>query len=117
MSVDREHLAELVAGLDRWRDTPDDVLADAVIRDGRCVWVFTEGDAPAPSGDEDADRELARRLCAGCPVAGPCLELELRTAGDRTAGVWGGLAEDDRRALLPLWVARRSAVDGEESDR
>ncbi|AOS62841.1 WhiB family transcriptional regulator [Actinoalloteichus hymeniacidonis] len=117
MSIGREELAEVAAGLDRWRDTPDDVLADAVLRDGRCVWVFTEGDAPAPSGDEPADRELARRLCEGCTVAGPCLELEMRTAGERTTGVWGGLAEHDRRALLPLWVARRSGADGQEPGR
>ena len=52
------------------------------------------------------DREFARLLCGGCPVQDECLELELRTAGDQTVGVWGALFEDDRRALHPLWLLR-----------
>ena len=35
-----------------------------------------------------------------------CLEFELRTAGADTVGVWGGLNENDRRALHAIWAAR-----------
>lgn len=35
-----------------------------------------------------------------------CLEFELRTAGAHTVGVWGGLREDDRRALHVVWRVR-----------
>ncbi|MFB9433782.1 WhiB family transcriptional regulator [Streptoalloteichus tenebrarius] len=110
-----EELRRTAARLDRLRGVPDDVLADAVMRDGLCVWVFSEGDAPDLTGDDDADRELARRLCEGCPVADHCLELELRATGERTAGVFGGLPEQDRQALFPHWRSRR-AHDDEHQD-
>jgi WhiB family redox-sensing transcriptional regulator len=45
-------------------------------------------------------------MCGGCPVRDACLELELRTAGRHTVGVWGGLTDDDRRALYTHWVQR-----------
>ena len=62
-----------------------------------------------PSIDDGAmpDRALAARLCRGCPVQRECLELELRTAGTETTGVWGALCEVDRRALHTVWRARR----------
>jgi WhiB family redox-sensing transcriptional regulator len=41
--------------------------------------------------------ELARQICAACPVRRPCLDYALRYG--ITHGVWGGLAERDRRAL------------------
>ena len=41
--------------------------------------------------------EPARRICASCPVRQPCLEFALRHG--ITHGIWGGLAERDRRAL------------------
>jgi WhiB family redox-sensing transcriptional regulator len=85
---------------------PRDVLAAIVMRDGQCMWAFTCGDPPELTGIDTVDRELAARLCAACPVQDECLELELRTAGEQTAGVWGALAEDDRRALYPHWRQR-----------
>ena len=66
----------------------------------------TYGYPPAWSGEGSPDRELAARLGAGCPVRRECLEFELRTAGADTVGVWGGLNEDDRRALHAIWSAR-----------
>jgi WhiB family redox-sensing transcriptional regulator len=51
---------------------------------------------------------LAARMCVGCPVQRECLELELRTAGADSVGVWGALCEIDRRALHKVWQARRS---------
>jgi WhiB family redox-sensing transcriptional regulator len=44
----------------------------------------------------------AKQVCARCPVRLECLEWALSTAQD--AGVWGGLSEDERRALR---LARR----------
>lgn len=43
-----------------------------------------------------AKREaLAKAICAGCDVAGPCLEAGMATRW----GTWGGLAEDERANL------------------
>jgi len=112
--VNREHdrLAAIAARLDRLMWTPTEVLSRVVTEDGMCFWAFTRGDVPAMSGEESADRELAARLCAGCPVQDECLELDLREAGPTAIGVWGAMTEDDRRALHPLWLARE---DGGES--
>jgi WhiB family transcriptional regulator, redox-sensing transcriptional regulator len=90
---------------------------------------------PAPSGTADwrdqgaclrADPELffpvgnagqsllqldqAKRVCARCTVATACLEWAM--ASGQEAGVWGGLSEDERRALrrmrrLPAFVSEK----------
>ena len=51
--------------------------------------------------------EPARRVCATCPVREPCLDYALSSGV--TCGVWGGLAERDRRELRTrrLGAARR----------
>ncbi|MDP9243025.1 MAG: WhiB family transcriptional regulator [Actinomycetota bacterium] len=41
--------------------------------------------------------EAAKAVCLSCPVRLDCLEWALATAQD--AGVWGGLSEEERRAL------------------
>lgn len=41
--------------------------------------------------------ESAKVVCRTCPVQGPCLEYALLTNQD--SGVWGGLAEEERRIL------------------
>src|SRR5262249_49955287 len=48
----------------------------------------------------------ARGLCAGCPVRPQCLALALSEEGRGGSlygevGVWGGLTEPERRALVP----------------
>lgn len=96
--------------LDRLRWVPREALAEIVERDGLCMWVFTDG-APLWEGEYLTDRELAATMCAGCPVQDECLELELRTAGEQTLGVWGALPEDDRRALYPHWQQRGERAD------
>jgi len=98
-------LIDIAWRLDRLRWTPAAVLSGIVTRDGACMWPVSDGppdwlDLPM------TDHMLAARICAACPVQDECLELELRTAGANTLGVWGALAEDDRRALHPLWLAR-----------
>ena len=41
--------------------------------------------------------EEAKTVCRRCPVTTDCLTWALDTSQD--AGVWGGLSEDERRAL------------------
>jgi WhiB family redox-sensing transcriptional regulator len=103
---DHDRLKEIAERLDRLKTVPTDVLADIVMRDGACMWCYGEGDPPPFTSKDTADRELAARICAGCPVQDECLELELRWAGQDAVGVWGALSDQDRRALYPLWHAR-----------
>lgn len=90
--------------LDRLRAVPDSVLIEIALRDCTCSWVFE--DVPSWQDENLTDRQLAARLCAGCPAQDECLELELRVVGRRTVGVCGGLCQDDRRALYPIWLER-----------
>lgn len=53
------------------------------------------------TGPALAQIEAAKAICATCSVKGTCLEWALETGQD--AGVWGGLTEEERRAI------RRSA--------
>ena len=55
--------------------------------------------------------EAARRICAECPVRQPCLEFALSHA--ITHGIWGGLAERDRRVLR----TRRTVAARQERDK
>jgi WhiB family redox-sensing transcriptional regulator len=107
---------DAVPELDALAVVPDADLARRVGVYGRCLWEITCGDPPEWSGQSSPDRELAARLCAGCPVRRECLDLELRVAGADTVGVWGGLNEDDRRALYAVWRSRadRQLTDDEE---
>ena len=105
VNPDDNRLADIAARLDRLVDLPTDVLADRVMTNGACLWWYQHGDPPVLTGQDTPDREFAARICAGCPVQDECLELELRTAGPDTTGVWGSLPEQDRRALYPLWQA------------
>src|SRR3712207_8386647 len=41
--------------------------------------------------------EQAKAVCQRCPVVESCLDWALRSGQD--SGVWGGLSEDERRAL------------------
>jgi WhiB family transcriptional regulator, redox-sensing transcriptional regulator len=41
--------------------------------------------------------EVARRICADCPVKGQCLEYAMANHIDH--GVWGGASERERRRL------------------
>lgn len=104
--VSRDQLAAIVARLDRWQWVPRDVLVELVTRDGLCMWAYDRDEFLSQAGDDSTDRELAARMCAGCPVQDACLELELREAGPDTVGVWGAMPEGERRALYLLWVAR-----------
>ena len=41
--------------------------------------------------------EQAKKVCARCEVVDTCLQWAIESGQD--AGVWGGLSEDERRAL------------------
>ncbi|MBV8981169.1 MAG: WhiB family transcriptional regulator [Acidimicrobiia bacterium] len=50
--------------------------------------------------------EIARRICADCPVRASCLEYALRNGIDH--GVWGGTSERERRRIARR---RRTAAE------
>jgi WhiB family redox-sensing transcriptional regulator len=102
-----EFFADIAARLDDVRFVPTEVLPYLVTRDGACMSVAVGPDEPEWTGNDATDREIAAQICAGCPVRDACLELEFRTAGLATLGVWGALAEDDRRAAYLAWSHRR----------
>jgi WhiB family redox-sensing transcriptional regulator len=105
------------AELERLARVPTELLIDVVEEGGTCWWEVMNGDPPSIDDGAMPDRALAARLCAGCPVQRECLELELRTAGAATTGVWGGLCEVDRRALHTVWRARRTrAMHRDDTD-
>jgi WhiB family transcriptional regulator, redox-sensing transcriptional regulator len=105
------------AELDRLANFPTELLLDLVEQSGTCWWEVISGDPPIITDEVMPDRALAARLCAGCPVQRECLELELRSAGAVTTGVWGALCEVDRRALHTVWRARRDrAVRSDDTD-
>jgi WhiB family redox-sensing transcriptional regulator len=49
-------------------------------------------------GEKLAREAVAKRICATCPVIDLCLEFALST--QEAHGVWGGLNETERRAVL-----------------
>lgn len=107
-AYDDGFLTRIARRLARLRAVPSEILAEIVALDGACVQVSAEAWPPRWLHENDTDRELATRLCQGCPVQVECLELELRMFGNQTVGVWGALGEDDRRALVPIWRQQSS---------
>ena len=109
-------LVEIVNRLARLGRVPSGLLAEVVARDGACLQISTHDRPPRWLYENGTDRELAARLCHGCPVQLECLELELRMFGSQTVGVWGALGEDDRRALVPHWrrSTARAAADQQQ---
>ena len=50
----------------------------------------------------------AKSVCHRCTVASNCLSWALESGQD--AGVWGGMSEDERRAMKRRATQRRSAA-------
>lgn len=48
--------------------------------------------------DDDDEADVAKAVCATCPVQSACLEHAL--AVREKAGVWGGATERDRRRMI-----------------
>ena len=69
-----------------WRD-------DAICRDTDPELFFPVGNT-GPAVDQI---EKAKTVCGRCTVSEQCLQYALETNQD--SGVWGGLSEDERRAL------------------
>ncbi len=111
---DTPEYAAMAARLDRLQQVPTDVLTTVVVRRGLCLWGLWPAKEPDWEDCAPSDRALAERLCDGCPVIDQCLELELRTAGASTTGVWGALAEDDRRALHRVWQRQQQNQNDQE---
>ncbi len=67
-----------------------------------------------PEGERGAARrrraEAAKAICAGCPVIDECREQSL--AVREPYGVWGGLSEDERTAVLAERAGRSHAALG-----
>ncbi len=57
--------------------------------------------------------DVARRICATCPVKEPCLEYALDQRVDH--GVWGGASERERRRILKRRRAAKGADQGAEA--
>ena len=61
--------------------------------DALCAETDPEAFFPEKGG---STRE-AKRVCAGCPVVGQCLQYALDQ--DERFGIWGGLSERERRRI------------------
>jgi WhiB family redox-sensing transcriptional regulator len=73
--------------------------------DARCKTEDPEMFFPVGQGPEALRQaEQAKAVCRQCPVMQQCLSWAMKTGQD--AGVWGGLAEDERR-LLKRRLARK----------
>lgn len=53
---------------------------------------------PEPRSERDERERRAKAICGGCPVRTPCLEFALEIREPH--GIWGGLNEAERQALL-----------------
>lgn len=59
---------------------------------------------------DGAGVEVARKICASCPVKTECLEHALANRIDH--GVWGGCSERERRRILKRRRTERAALVG-----
>jgi WhiB family redox-sensing transcriptional regulator len=55
---------------------------------------------PESRDDRDQREAGAKLICGQCHVRSDCLEFALRVREPH--GIWGGLTEAERRALLPV---------------
>ena len=97
-------------------DLTDGELAGRVYRLARCAGSRVDPDDwfPITRDVAKARDEAAHAIavCARCPVRPDCLELSLRHAfGVGAHGVWGGLVEEERRAVRRRWLAGTSVTE------
>jgi WhiB family redox-sensing transcriptional regulator len=77
------------------------------VRRARCKDEDPELFFPVGStGGSNLQTAMAKSICKLCEVRSECLEWALATGQD--SGVWGGLSEEERRALKR--ARRRAAV-------
>jgi WhiB family redox-sensing transcriptional regulator len=60
--------------------------------------IFFPPDGAEGKQERQRREAMAKEVCALCPVCAQCREYALRVR--EPYGVWGGLSESDRRALL-----------------
>ena len=60
--------------------------------------VFFPPTWPERRDEREARESRAKSICNACPVLGTCLEYALQIREPH--GIWGGLTENERRALL-----------------
>ncbi|MCJ7672200.1 MAG: WhiB family transcriptional regulator [Acidimicrobiia bacterium] len=60
--------------------------------------LFFAPTAPEPGPEREAREARAKQICAACGVRVECLEYALRIRDPH--GIWGGMDERQRRALL-----------------
>ena len=65
------------------------------------------------TGPALAQIEEAKKICERCPVKEPCLAWSLESGQD--AGVWGGLSEDERRAMKSIAARNRARLAENQS--
>ena len=65
-----------------------------------------------PRDQRDPRNSEAKRVCARCPVKGECLEYSFATREE--FGIWGGVDEWERRALLSQHQRQRQRGGGTE---
>jgi WhiB family redox-sensing transcriptional regulator len=88
-----------VAWDESWRD-------QAACRGEDATWFFAPGYFERRD-EKDARERKAKAVCARCPASEDCLEYALRIRENH--GVWGGLNEMERRAVL----RQRDSLDRE----
>lgn len=86
-SIEQRHAPSPDRGSD-WRDKAACLTQDPEL-------FFPTGSLEKGPGFDQ--QEKAKRVCGRCAVRATCLEYALETGQD--SGVWGGLGEDERRAL------------------
>ncbi len=77
-------------------------VADAWELEARCrgadAGLFFGPNRFEPKRERLAREQRAKEICWNCPALGPCREYALANA--EPYGVWGGLGETERRAML-----------------
>jgi hypothetical protein len=95
---------------------PDSELAGRVYLLARCAGSYVDPDDwfPEARGVAKARDQAAHAIavCARCPVRPDCLEMSMRRVfGIGAHGVWGGLVEEERRAIRRRWLAGTSVTE------
>ena len=68
---------------------------------------------PAAGGDALLQIAEAKSVCRRCPVRAECLAWATAPESWQVIGVWGGMSEDERRALRRREARRRADQGGE----
>ena len=100
----------------RATELTDEQLTSRLYQRARCARSRLDPDEWFPVTPEvtKARHQAARAIavCITCPVRAYCLEYSLRHAYDIGAhGVWGGLVENERRALRRRWLSGTSVTE------